>query len=202
MLPISQTVLPNDVRVQRSLWARTIHSYTTTNLFNQLYFNKSIGLKLHLNEYRVKINSNVAFAIACYAEISVLQLLGFWSQSTQLKIQGKRSVKFMIISQYRTIKADLPPSLEQIINIYVYSDIVELFRVNNSQVHIMGLFPIKSQFQNTGNWVFNPPINVRIREKNINNIIIKISTETGDEFPIQYGLVTCRLRFRRRPLLT
>ena len=31
---LAQTVLPNDVRVQNSLWARTPHSYTTICLYN------------------------------------------------------------------------------------------------------------------------------------------------------------------------
>ena len=67
---------------------------------------------------------------------------------------------------------------------YVYSDIVELSPVGNSQVPIMGILPIKSMFQEIGHWVFNSPIYVRVREKNIRTITIKISTETGEEFPI------------------
>ena len=172
-----------------------------TNSFNKLYVNQTINLKIDLNEYRVKINPYVAVTIACYAENSVLQLLDFISQSTQIKMQGKRSIEFMIIPQYRTIQADLPPSLKQITNMYVYSDIVELSLVGNSQVPIMGDLPIKSRFQETGHWVFNPTIYVRVREKNINSIKMKISTATGDEFPIQDGLLTCRLNFRRRPFL-
>ena len=143
----------------------------------------------------------VPVAITCYAENSVLQLLGFGSQSTQLKIQGKRSIEFMIIPQYRTMQADLPTSLKQITNMYVYSDIVELSPVNDSQVPIMGFFPIISRFQTNSHWVFNPPLYVRIKEKNINTITMKISTGTGNEFPIQDSLVTCRLNFRRRPFL-
>ena len=84
---------------------------------------------------------------------------------------------------------------------YVYSDIVELFPMGNSQVLIMGFLPIKSRFQENGHWVFNPPLYVRVREKNINTITIKILNETGDEFHIQDGLVTCGLIFRRRPFL-
>ena len=116
---------------------------------------------------------NVPVAIACNAENSVFQLLGFGSQSTKWEIQGKRSIEFMIIPQYRTIQADLPPSLKQITNMYVYSDIVELSPVDNSQVPIMGFFPIKSRFQENGHWVFNPPLYVRVREKNINTITKK-----------------------------
>ena len=84
-----------------------------TNSFNKIYANKTIGLKIDLNEYRVKVNQNVSVGIACYAENSVLQLLGFESQSTQLEIQGKRSIEFIIIPKYRTIQADLFPSLKK-----------------------------------------------------------------------------------------
>ena len=43
-----------------------------TNLFNKINNNKTIGFKIDLNKYRVKINPNVPDAIACYAENSVL----------------------------------------------------------------------------------------------------------------------------------
>ena len=84
---------------------------------------------------------------------------------------------------------------------YVYSDIVKLSPVGNSQVPIMGFVPIKSKFQESGHWVFNPPMYVSVREKNIRTITIKISTETGEEFPIHDDVITCRLNFRRRPFL-
>ena len=73
---------------------------------------------------------------------------------------------------------------------YVYSDIVELSPVRNGHVPIMGILPIRSSFQNTGDWVFNQPLYVKVKEKNINTITINICTETGEEFPIQDGLVT------------
>ena len=84
---------------------------------------------------------------------------------------------------------------------YVYSDIVELSLVGNSQVTIMGFLSIKSNFQENGDWVFNFPLYVRVREKNIRTITKKISTEIGEEFPIHDNVVTCRLNFRRRPFL-
>ena len=84
---------------------------------------------------------------------------------------------------------------------YVYSDIVELSPVGNSQVPIMGFIPIKNNFQEIGIWVLNPPLYVRVREKNIRTITMKISTETGEEFPIHDDVVTSRLNFRRRPFL-
>ena len=107
----------------------------------------------------------------------------------------------MVFNANMYVHAKLPPSIQQISNMYVYSDIVELFQVGNSQVPIMGFLPIKSNFQENGHWVFNPPLYVRVREKNIRTITMKISTETSEEFPIHDDVVTCRLNFRRRPFL-
>ena len=70
---------------------------------------------------------------------------------------------------------------------YVYSDIVELSPVSNSQVPIMGFVPIRSSFQETGHCAFNSPLYVRVKEKNITTITIKICTESGEEFPILDG---------------
>ena len=84
---------------------------------------------------------------------------------------------------------------------YVYSNIVELSPVGNSQVPIIGFLPIKKSFQETGHWVLNPPLYVKVKEKNITTITIKICTESGEKFLILDGLVTCRLHFCRRPFL-
>ena len=99
------------------------------------------------------------------------------------------------------VQAKLPFSFQRISNMYLYSDIVELSLVGHSQVPIMGFLPIKSNFQEIGHGVFTPSLYVRVREKNIRTITIKISTETGEEFPIHDDVVTCRLNFRRRPFL-
>ena len=50
------------------------------------YVNKTIGLKINLNEYHIKVNFNIPVAIDFYAKNSVHQLLGCKSRSTQLKI--------------------------------------------------------------------------------------------------------------------
>ena len=84
---------------------------------------------------------------------------------------------------------------------YVYSDIVELSPVSNSHVPIMGFLPLNSNFQENSHWVFNPPLYVRVRAKNIRTITMKIFTETGEEFPIHDDVVTCRLNFCRRQFL-
>ena len=152
-------------------------------------------------QYRVEINPNVTFAIASYATHSILKLLGFGSQSTVIEIPQKRAVEYMVFGANMYVQAKLLPSIQRISNMYVYSVIVELAPVGNSQVPIMGSLPIKSNFQENGHWVFNPPLYVRVRENNIRTITMNISTETGDEFPIHDDVVTCRLNFRRRPFL-
>ena len=65
----------------------------------------------------------------------------------------------------------------------------------------MGFPPIKIKFHKMGNWLFNPPLYVKVKEINITTITMKISTETGDEFPIKDNVVICNLHFRPRPFL-
>ena len=107
----------------------------------------------------------------------------------------------MVFGANMYVQAIMPPSIQRISNIYVYSEIVKLSPVGNSEVPIMGCLPINNNFQENGHWVFNPPLYVRVREKNIRTITIRISTETGEEFPIHDDVVTCRLNFRRRPFM-
>ena len=128
---------------------------------------------MNLNQYRVDFTSNVNFAIVCYAETSVLQLLGFESQSSLREIPRKRSVEFIIFNENRLTQAKLLPSLKRITNMYVYTDIVKLSLVCNSQVPIISFLPISS-FQEIGHWVFNPLLYGRVKEKILNTITIKI----------------------------
>ena len=88
--------------------------------FHFLFSNKTNNLKIYFYQYRVEINQNKQFAIACYAERSILQLLGFGSQSTLQKTSGKQTFKFMIFDSNKYIQAKLPPSIKRITNVYVY----------------------------------------------------------------------------------
>ena len=60
---------------------------------------------------------------------------------------------------------------------------------------------IKSKFQENNQRLFNPPVYVRGREKNLRTITIRISTETNEEFSIEDDVVTWCLIFRHRPSL-
>ena len=65
-------------------------------------------------------------------------------------------MKFIIFQPNKYVQAKLPLSLKRISNMYVYSDIIELFHLSNTQIPIMSFLPITSHFQENGHWVFNP----------------------------------------------
>ena len=75
---------------------------------------KTINLRMNHYQYRVEINSNVNFAIACYAERFILKLLGFGSQLTVIETPQKRAVEYMVFNANMIVQAKLPPSIQQI----------------------------------------------------------------------------------------
>ena len=131
----------------------------------------------------------------------MLQLLGFGSQTNVKQTSGKRTIEFMIFEPNTYAQAKFSPSLKGISNMCVFSDIVELSHVGNSQIPIMGFLPITTHFQENGHLVFNPPLYVKVKDKIINSITIKICTGTAENFFIEDGEVICRSHFHRRPLL-
>ena len=110
--------------------------------FFMVFNNYSITLRMDSYHYRVEINPNVNFAIACYAERSILKLLKFLLQSTVIETFQKRAVEYIIFGANMYVQAKLPSSIQRISNMYVYSNIVELSPVGNSQAPIMGFLPI------------------------------------------------------------
>ena len=131
----------------------------------------------------------------------MLQLLDFGSQTNVQQTPEKRIIEFMIFEPNKYVQAKFLSSLKQISNMYVYSDIVKLSHVGNCQIPIIRFLSITTHFQENGHWVFNLPLYLKVKEKIINRITIKISTGTGENFPIEDGEVICRLHFRRRPLI-
>ena len=114
---------------------------------HMVFSNKTITLRMNPYQYRVEINPNVNFTIACYAKHSILKLLGFGSQSTVIETPRKRAVEYMVFGANMYVQANLPPSIQRISNMYVYSDIVKLSSVSISPVPIISFLPIKSNFQ-------------------------------------------------------
>ena len=86
--------------------------------------NNKRNLNIDIYQFRVEINPTVKFAIACYSERSVLQFLGFGSQTNVKQTPRKRTIEFMIFEPNTYVQAKFPPSLKRISNMYVYSNIV------------------------------------------------------------------------------
>ena len=61
--------------------------------FNMVLSNKTINLKINQYQYRVEINPNETFMITCYADHSILKLLGFGSQSATFEFPQERTVE-------------------------------------------------------------------------------------------------------------
>ena len=80
------------------------------------------------------------------------------------KTPGNRTFEFMIFNPNKYVQAKLPPTIKRLFYNYVYSDNVELYHVGNSKVPIMGFLLIISTFQEIGHSVFNPPLNVCVKE--------------------------------------
>ena len=71
----------------------------------------------------------------------------------------------MVFGENIGVKAKLPPSIKRISNMYVNSEIVELSLVRNSQIPIIGFLSITSKYQESGHWVFNPFLYIRVKDK-------------------------------------
>ena len=66
-----------------------------------------MNLNIDPYQYRVEINPNEQFAIAYYAERSILQLLEFGSQCILQKTPGKQTFEFMIFNPNKYVQAKL-----------------------------------------------------------------------------------------------
>ena len=149
--------------------------------FYMIFTNWTINLRMDFYQYRVEINLNVNFAIVCYVERSILNQFRFESQSTVIETPQKRAVKYMVFNANIYVKAKLHLSIHSITNMYVYSDIVELYSVSKSQVSIISFLSIKSYFQQRviKYWTH---FCMSGSGKNIRTISMKICSKTGENF--------------------
>ena len=70
--------------------------------------NNKSNLNFDIYQYRVKINPNIKFAIACYSKRSVLQQLGFGSQTKVKQTSGQQTIEFMIFEPDTYVQAKFP----------------------------------------------------------------------------------------------
>ena len=106
-----------------------------------------------------------------------------------------------MFDENKHLDAQLPPSINRITGMWVYSDIIELSAVGDTQAPILGYLLIQSKFDEMGYWNFNSPYNIEIKEHFVSNITIKIGTEPGEDFSIVDRKITCYLHVLHRPFL-
>ena len=138
----------------------------------------------------------------CYNEIGECNCVLLTDEEQfYLESPGFTVVDYIIINRDATVEANLPPILGRINEIFVYTDIIDTVLVGNSQVPMLGYFPVQSKWGDQAYWNFNPPYYVRVKDKNIRTISIRLCDKTGETINFESGVVICRLNFRRVGLL-
>lgn len=153
------------------------------------------------NTLKFTFEQKTKYAVAAYSDNTILHMLGLSKQTTKIVTPGKPEVEYIIMEANTAVTSELTPHVKRLSNMFVYSDIVDLSLVGDTQAALLGYLPIQSKFGEQAYWSFNPPYYVHVREKFINTITMQLCTDTGEEFPIEDGKVLCRLNFRRVGLL-
>ena len=78
------------------------------------------------------------YALACYTNHSALQLLGLSKQTSTINNAGKPVVEYMSFEPMSSVVSELMPSVKRLTSMLVYSDIVELSLVGDSQSALLG----------------------------------------------------------------
>ena len=89
--------------------------------------------------------------------------------------------------------------VDAITSIYVYSDQTKYQTVGDSQVPLIGVFPVQGKDGDQLYWSFNPPYYIPVSTSTMASINIHLCDDRGDDIPFQKeGKVVVRLHFRRR----
>ena len=171
---------------------------TQINKISQL---KDNNITYNENTHKVTFTQTTDYYMAAISKNSILQLLGLSKQTTTVPSEHLGPLDLIKFEANKPKVSEITAHIKRLTSIFVYSDIVELSLVGDSQSALLGYCPIQSKFGDQGYWCFNPPYYVKVREKYINTITIELCTDTGESFPIEDGKVNCRLNFRRIGLI-
>ena len=72
-------------------------------------------------------------------------------------------MEYIVFNANDELKTEMPPELKRMTSMLVYSEIVELSLVGDTQAALLGFLPIQSKFGDQAFWSFNPPYYVRCR---------------------------------------
>lgn len=158
---------------------------------------------------RVRFNNlrQSRYIIVAPSHSSIINMLGYGSRCVKLKTRSNRQLDVLIVehidvahSRFRMLnplRKTEKVNLRILDNVFIYSDIVEQSLIGTSQANIIGFFPIKSSFGETGYWCFNPPYDYQVIKSYIDTISIKLCRENGELFPFRNGKIIIRLLFKR-----
>ena len=131
--------------------------------------------------------------LASFKSHSLLRMLGF---NKELTSSGE--IEFLHLKINEITEADLPPMLTRISNIYVYTNIIDYQLVASTKAPLLGSFPVQSKWGEHAFWNFTPPYYVRLNNKNIRTIEIRVCDQHGNTIDFQGPSdVVCSLHFRR-----
>ena len=121
----------------------------------------------------------------CFAECSILQIMGFGKQSriSLLTTDHKFGYNLMVFNKIERVDALLQQLIKRITSMWVYTYIIELSAVNDIQVPFIRYVSIQSKFDKMGYSNFNPLYYIKVKEHSVSNITIKIYTDTVINFP-------------------
>ena len=147
------------------------------------------------------------YLIAAPSDASIISMLGYGGRSVKIQASSERKIDVLPVetdnsanSRYR-FRNPLPPiekvNLRTLDNVFVYTDIIEQSLIGESQAKLLGYFPIKSHFGETGYWCFNPPYDYKVIKNFIDTISIKLTRMNGELFPFKNGQIIIRLLFKR-----
>ena len=150
---------------------------------------------------------HASYLIVAPAASSIISMLGHGKRSYQMTMSSKRNIQVLIVDSTFVMdireKIKIPlkvveeVNLRTLDNVFIYSDIIEQSLIGESQGNLLGYFPIKSQFGETGYWCFNPPYEYKVIKNWIDTISIKLTALNGELFPFKKGQIIIRLLFKR-----
>ena len=148
---------------------------------------------------RIKVSGQTrTFYILTYTGDSILDLLGFGSQSSNhCESETNIKISWLKFETGQEVVAAAACNLKPIKSIYCYTNITEFVLVGNTQAPLLGYFPVNTKTGDIGYWSFNPPYYIAVKDSGIRSIEIKLCSDTGETLTFKSGDVICRLHFRR-----
>ena len=86
---------------------------------------------------------------------------------------------------------------EHVLNLYVYTDIVEPHPVGDTQANLLRIVPVKDEESGIVSEEFATPLHFRLSRTNFNTVTIFITDDNGNEVPFEDATVQVTLHFDR-----